>query len=95
MPAVHRHRDICTGHGCFPPRNNTEASSNVFVNDRGWQRKGDAWESHCCGSSCHGGSTSKGSSMVFVNSKDAIRIGDPVSCGSACSTGSPNVFCGG
>lgn len=19
MPAVHRHTDICTGHGCFPP----------------------------------------------------------------------------
>jgi uncharacterized Zn-binding protein involved in type VI secretion len=35
-----------------------------------------------------------GSSEVFVNGKQAGRIGDPVACGSFVAAGSPNVFCG-
>jgi uncharacterized Zn-binding protein involved in type VI secretion len=98
MPAVHRKGDACTGHGCFPPRKNIQASSNVIVNSKGWHRRGDKWASHCCGDSCHCDPPCKlamGSSNVYVNSKNAGRIGDPVSCGSAAGTGSPTVFCGG
>jgi len=95
MPAVHRLRDICTGHGCFPPRPNISASSNVIVNSRGWHRRNDGWKKHCCGKSCHASTTAQGSTSVFVNSRQAVRIGDPVKCGSAAGTGSPNVFCGG
>jgi uncharacterized Zn-binding protein involved in type VI secretion len=94
MPPVHRLRDICTGHGCYPPRPNRSASANVIVNSRGWHRKGDSWKVHCCGG-CHSSVTCRGSSTVFVNSRQAVRIGDPVCCGSATATGSQNVFCGG
>ena len=45
-PAVHRHRDMGTGHGCWAPRPNAIASPDVFVNGKGWHRVGDAWETH-------------------------------------------------
>lgn len=94
MPAAHRLGDVCTGHGCWPSRPNVQASGDVFVNGVGWHRVGDAWAVHCCGPSCHGGVLAAGSSTVFVNGLSAARIGDPVSCGSACATGSSNVFAG-
>ena len=61
--------DQCTGHGCFPPRVNIEASGNVFINSIGAHRVGDGWAVHCCGPVCHGGSQATGSSTVFVNGK--------------------------
>ena len=94
MLAAVRLGDICTGHGCFPPRPNIQASGDVFINGRGAHRQGDEWDSHCCGS-CHGGRLAAGSSSVFVNGRPLGRIGDPVDCGSAVATGSPNVFAGG
>ena len=94
MPAAHRLGDFCTGHGCFPTRKNVQASDNVFVNDKGWHRRTDAWATHCCGPSCHSSVLEKGSSTVFVNDLDAARIGDKVACGSRCLTGSPDVFAG-
>ncbi|WP_294948248.1 PAAR domain-containing protein [Sulfurivirga sp.] len=95
MPAVARLGDSCTGHGCYPPRENTGASSDVFINGRGAHRAGDGWASHCCGPPCHGGSLAAGSSSVFVNGRALGRVGDPVDCGSAVATGSPDVFAGG
>lgn len=95
LPSVHRLRDICTGHACYPPRKNRSASGNVIVNSRGWHRKGDGWQAHCCCCSCHSSVTAEGSSSVFVNSRAASRIGDPIRCGSAAATGSTNVYCGG
>lgn len=92
---VARHQDICTGHGCWPPRPNATASRNVFVNSRGAHRQTDMWESHCCGLECHPGSTARGSSTVYVNSLQLARIQDPVDCGSAIMTGSHNVYAGG
>jgi len=95
MPAEHRQGDICTGHKCFPPRQNISWSTNVFVNNRGWHRQYDSWGPHRCDNRPHKGHTAEGSSMVFVNSRQAARIGDPVSCGSAIATGSKDVYCGG
>lgn len=95
MPAAHRQGDLCTGHGCFPPRQNISWSTNVFVNSKGWHRKYDNWGPHHCNKSNHKAHTVDGSSMVFVNSRQAVRIGDPLSCGSAAATGSKNVYCGG
>ena len=95
MPAAHRQGDICSGHGCYAPRQNISWSTNVFVNNKGWHRQLDNWGSHCCGPNCHKAHTAEGSSMVFVNSRQAARIGDPLSCGSAIATGSKNVYCGG
>ena len=100
MPAVCRLGDICTGHACFPPRSNSSASENVFVNNRGWHRLGDGWDVHTCThpSIPHGSHDSvlaSGSSSVYVNGQSAGRIGDNVACGSSVATGSPNVFAGG
>lgn len=95
MPAATRKGDKCTGHGCYAPRPNAQASNNVFINGKGAHRKGDAWQIHKCGIPSHGGVTKSGSSSVFVNGKPIARIGDPISCGSAILEGSSNVFCGG
>jgi uncharacterized Zn-binding protein involved in type VI secretion len=94
MPAVVRLGDNCSGHGCYPARANTQASSNVFVNGKGVHRLGDAWSSHCCGIPCHDGTASSGSATVFVNGKPICRVGDSVSCGSTMAQGSNNVFSG-
>jgi len=79
MPAVTRLGDICTGHGCFPPRANDEASDNVFINGIGAHRLGDHWVTHCCTIVCHDGVAAEGSSTVFINGKAAVRIGDMIS----------------
>jgi uncharacterized Zn-binding protein involved in type VI secretion len=96
MPAVTRLGDRCTGHGAYPPRSNTSASNNVFVNGIGAHRQGDSWAVHCNPRpSCHGSVLGSGSSSVYVNGKQLGRIGDPVACGSAVANGSGNVFAGG
>lgn len=95
MPSVARLTDTCTGHACWPPRPNTQGSPNVFVNGRPVHRQSDSWAPHTCGDNTHGGNLSSGSSTVFANGLSVGRIGDPVSCGSAVSVGSPNVFAGG
>lgn len=94
--AVVRLGDICTGHGCWPPRPNSEASGDVFANDLGVHRVGDGWEPHTCPSipETHGSVQASGSSTVFVNGKAVARIGDSVACGSSNATGSPDVFIG-
>ena len=94
MSAVTRLGDVCTGHGCFPPRVNDEASDNVFINGIGAHRVGDHWVTHCCTIICHDATASEGSSTVFINGKAAVRIGDMLSCGSASAEGSPSVFFG-
>jgi uncharacterized Zn-binding protein involved in type VI secretion len=96
MPPVTRLGDICTGHGCFPPRPSISSSSNVFANGTPVVRVGDAYAPHGCGN-CrpHPGNLVSGSSTVFVNGKPVGRIGDAVSCGSKVMLGSPNVLIGG
>lgn len=91
MPASVRLHDICTGHGCYPPRPNIQGSPNVWVNGRPKHRVTDAWASHCCGD-CHGSVQATGSPNVWVNGLAAARIGDLVACGSRNLTGSHNVF---
>ena len=95
MPAVVRLNDRSCGHGCFPKRENDEASGDVFVNGRGVHRYGDHWKTHCCGPICHDGVASSGSENVFVNSKQVCRVGDEISCGGSMCEGSPNVFING
>jgi uncharacterized Zn-binding protein involved in type VI secretion len=94
MPAATRLGDVCTGHGCFPPRVNDEASDNVFINGIGAHRLGDHWVTHCCTIICHDAVASEGSSTVFINGKAAVRIGDYLSDGSVSAQGSHSVFFG-
>ena len=92
--AATRIGDVCTGHGCFPPRVNDQGSSNVFINGIGAHRQGDHWVTHCCGDSCHDSVASTSSGTVFINGKGAARVGDLIGCGSAIAQGSSNVFFG-
>lgn len=91
MPGAVRLTDRCTGHGCYPSRPNVAASDNVFTNDLGAHRQGDGWRQHSCILS-HSGNLASGSPDVFINDRQAGRIGDPVSCGSKVQTGSSDVF---
>jgi uncharacterized Zn-binding protein involved in type VI secretion len=95
MPAATRLGDVCTGHDCYGPRVNDQASENVFINGIGAHRVGDHWVTHCCGPACHDSVMETGSSTVFINGLAAARIGDMVACGSASAQGSPSVFFGG
>ena len=94
MPGAARLGDRCTGHSCYNPRNNVEASRDVITNDLGAHRQGDAWASHSCRGSSHTGNLAQGSSTVWINDRQAGRIGDPVNCGSKVQTGSDNVIIG-
>lgn len=95
MAAVARLGDLCTGHGCWPPRPGIEASDDVFVNGIRVHRVGDGWQTHCCDGSCHPGVVVSGSGSVFINGRSAARIADSINCGSLIAQGSPNVFIGG
>lgn len=95
MPAVTRLGDLCSGHGCWPPRPSITASSNVLVNGKGAVRLNDQYAVHCCKSKCHDGLLAMGSGTVFVNGRSLGRIGDPVNCGSVVAQASSNVFAGG
>ena len=100
MPPVTRKGDLCSGHECFPPRNSTSGSQNVFVNGKAAHRQGDSWASHSCThpNSPHGSHSSvlaSGSKSVYVNSRQLGRISDPIACGSSVATGSENVYAGG
>ena len=91
MPGAARFQDICSGHGCWPPRPNNQASPDTFVNGRGWHRRTDSWEIHCC-PPCHGGNLKDGSPDTFVNGLEGGRCHDPVDCGSYVQECSPNVI---
>lgn len=94
MPAAVRLGDVCSGHGSFPSRPNTSASTNVRINGKGAHRVGDSWAVHCDPNSCHGGTEATGSGTVRVNGRALARVGDQVDCGSTCAQGSPNVRAG-
>lgn len=93
MPRAVRFGDISTGHGCWPPRPNDQASPNVIINGRGAHRVGDHWVAHTCPAipETHDGWASAGSPNVYVNGRQLHRVGDPVSCGDFAAQGSPNV----
>ncbi len=95
MPAIHVLGGMCTGHACYPPRPNLQASENVFAEGIAVHRQGDMWGPHACGSSVHTGVLAAGSSTVFVNGKPCARLGDPISCGSNTLDGVGTVFAGG
>ena len=94
MPAATRVGDADVAHCSGMTR--AVGSPNVFVNGIAWSRQGDNNTGHllpapiCPG---HAAPISSGSSTVYVNNKQAGRVGDPT-CTSV-AAGSPNVFAGG
>ena len=94
MPAATRVGDADVAHCSGMTR--AVGSPDVFVNDIAWSREGDNNTGHLLpGAPCpaHAAPIASGSSTVFVNGKQAGRIGDPT-CTSV-AAGSPNVFAGG
>jgi uncharacterized Zn-binding protein involved in type VI secretion len=86
----------CSGHDCFPPRPNVEASPDVFINGLSVQRMGDTYMPHCCpNKGCHSAVVAQGSSSVTINGVPVARMGDSLSCPSVIAEGSSNVFVGG
>ena len=93
MPGIVRFPDVCTGHGCFPPRMNAGGSSNVFADGLSVHRLGDPWLPHCCPDhGCHGSVQASGSPNVNANGMPVARIGDVIACGSSNATGSSSVI---
>ena len=91
MPAIVRDGDICSGHGCWPPRPNATCSHKFYVEGKGAVRVADMWQVHCC-ESCHPGNQASGSHKMFIQGKAAARIGDTIDCGSSNMTGSSKMF---
>lgn len=94
MPAATRVGDADIAHCSGMVR--AVGSGNVFVNGIPWSRQGDSNTGHLLpGVPCPGHATpiGSGSSTVYVNSRQAGRVGDPT-C-TAVAAGSPNVFAGG
>jgi len=86
MPRCSVCGDGCSGHECFPPRNNVEGSPNVIVTGSPAHRVGDGWATHCCTCpwiphGCHDSVLCSGSPNVFTNGKPQGRLGDAVCCG--------------
>ena len=91
MPAVVRLGDVCTGHGCFPPRASVSGSPDFYVNSRPLVRVGDSWAAHGCPDCIpHGGTQVSGSPNFYVNSRPVARVGDSIDCGSSNAQGSPD-----
>ena len=86
--------DLCTGHGCFPPRENITGEPTVLINGKPAHRVGDLWNLHNCGPAVHAGVQVSGSQTVFQGGRPLCRIGDLVDCGSVMAMGSPNVLQG-
>jgi uncharacterized Zn-binding protein involved in type VI secretion len=95
MAAVAKDGSICSGHGCWYPRTNTDSSSDVFIEGAGAVRVGDGYDIHICDEDAHPGTVESGSGSVFVNGQPLARIGDSINCGSVIAEGADTVFAGG
>jgi len=96
VPAATRIGDADVAHCSGMTR--AAGSPDVFVNGIAWSREGDNNTGHKLPPAApicpaHSAPIASGSSTVFVNGKQAGRIGDPT-CTSV-AAGSPNVFAGG
>lgn len=88
---VRKSVDVCSGHGCWPPRIAVSGSPNVKCEGQAVIRVGDSWAVHTCITS-HGGTQASDSPNVFVNGQALARVGDSISCGSSNAQGSQTVF---
>ena len=79
----------CTGHGCWPPRANSQGEALHIINGKPVHCQGHAWLPHTCPSipETHAGVTASGNPNHIINGKPVARVGDAVSCGSTIATG--------
>lgn len=92
MAGVVRIGDVCSGHGCFPPRPGITTSPNVFCDSILVHRLNDVLRPHCCPDhGCHS-AVYLANKTVFSNSLSIQIVGDPISCGSISNIGSGNVM---
>ena len=94
MPGIAREGELGTGHGCFPPRPNTEGDPTFKINGVPAHAEGMAWGVHTCGDQSHDSVLEAGSPTFRINGKQVGRIGDPVACGSAVAEGDPTFLVG-
>ena len=94
MPAIALEGGLGSGHGCFPPRPNSEGDPTFLINGVAAHAEGMAWETHSCGDQVHPGVLDAGSPTFLLNGKQAGRVGDPVDCGSAVAEGDDTFFVG-
>jgi uncharacterized Zn-binding protein involved in type VI secretion len=75
---------MCTGHGCWPPRPNVQASHWFFIDGIGVHLQTHAWATHCCPPipECHASVLAAGSPMWYIDGLQVGRHNDPVACGS-------------
>lgn len=76
--------DMCSGHGCWPPRPAIGNCPRVFLEGLPAHRQGDSWAAHCC-KSCHSSALCMGSPRVYTCGQQQGRQLDPVCCGSVVS----------
>lgn len=93
MPLAHRLTDLCTGHGCWPPRPTCSGSPDTVTNNLLQTRVTDCYVPHCC-PPCHPGVLVACSPTVITNNLQTCRQGDVVDCGSNADTHSPDVDIG-
>jgi uncharacterized Zn-binding protein involved in type VI secretion len=97
MPPASRLTDIAVGHGSFIPSDVIQASPNVITCGLAQHRKTDAIRAHPSPSPSppHARHAACGSSTVFVNDLNLVRIGDCVDCGGFLIQGCGTVIVGG
>ena len=94
MPrSVVRSSDLCTGHGCSPPRTSMSSSGKFFADGLPAVRVGDTWAVHGCKTNPpHIGTQSTGASKVFADGRPVALVGCAINCGSFNAQGSTSVF---
>jgi uncharacterized Zn-binding protein involved in type VI secretion len=86
-----------SGRGCGKPVTTATAacSGDVFFNNKGAVRIGDAVASHSAsGCGPDGSALTSSSSSVFVNGKGVARIGDQYTGDNTITSGSSDIFIG-
>lgn len=89
MPPVTRLGDLCTGHGCWPPRPSIEGEARFTSTGIPVHLQSQAWAPHTCPAipETHASVLAVGAPRFTVGGRQLGRIGDPVACGSMVATG--------
>ncbi len=94
MLTIVRLNDLCSGHGCYPPRKSITCSPDILVEGDYVCRYGDKLAQHGCPTCTYHGGTHIGERTSYGNGF-AIQVkGDPIDCGSVCEGSCVDTICG-